>query len=101
MANQRTATPTRQLSSGAQARENSGNGVMERYYNQFEETVGDNPASAVMAGFGLGLGIGVLVGCALAGSYRGGSQSYTQQAEHLGRRMLDSISGVIPDSFRK
>ena len=69
-----------------------------------EGLVSDHPLSSVLVVFGLGLGIGVAVGCILGGPVLP-RPSLGQRAEraagHVGRQMLDSIAGILPQSLSK
>ncbi len=63
-----------------------------------ENFIQRSPMIATLAVFGLGLGVGAIIGSLLADS---APPSRRQQAEALGRRVLDSLSDVLPDSVRR
>jgi len=70
-----------------------------------EETVAEYPMSAVATAFGVGLGLGVLLAVAMTDSrpsYYDPSHWYDKlSAEKLGRSMLSSLSGMLPDSVSR
>jgi hypothetical protein len=63
-----------------------------------------NPLSSVLIVFGIGLGVGVALGCMLTGP-TAPRATFAQRtelaAEKFGRRMLDAMSGVLPQSLSK
>ena len=62
------------------------------------------PLSSVLVVVGLGLAVGVAVGSVLGGPVTPRpslGQRTGLAAEKLGRRMLDSIAGVLPESISK
>jgi hypothetical protein len=62
------------------------------------------PLSSVLVVFGVGLAVGVALGSILGGPDTP-RPSFGQRtelaAEKLGRQMLDSIAGVLPESLAK
>ena len=69
-----------------------------------EGLVSHYPLSAVLVVFGVGLAVGVALGSILGGPHTP-RPSFGQRtelaAEKLGRQMLDSIAGVLPESLAK
>lgn len=87
--------PSRFRQSSEAARER-----MQQGYSQVTECVASNPASALLVSFGVGFGVGVLIGYALSEASPPPSRWYDlRTAENVGRRVLDSIAGVLPDSL--
>lgn len=69
-----------------------------------EGLVSDYPLSSVLVVFGVGLGIGVALGSLLGGPAVAPptfGQRTELAAEKLGRRMLDAIAGVLPETLSK
>jgi len=60
----------------------------------------ENPSTAVLIGFGLGVGAGVLLSCLLQGS----SDSYLDRADsfahRIGNQVRDSLQDMIPSSWK-
>lgn len=69
-----------------------------------EGLVGRYPLSSVLVVFGIGLGVGVALGSILGGPVMP-RPSFGQRtelaAEQIGRRMLDAIAGVLPETLSK
>lgn len=63
-----------------------------------ERFVDEYPLAATLGIFGLGLGIGTLVGSVLA---EPGRRRSHHAAETLGRRVLDSLSDIMPDAVHR
>jgi hypothetical protein len=63
------------------------------------EYVEENPATAVLVGFGLGVGAGLLLSCLF-----GSSDSYADRAEsfaqRIGHQVKDSLDDMIPKSWK-
>jgi hypothetical protein len=70
-----------------------------RGYHEVEEFIGRNPASSVLAVFGMGLGIGIWIGSSLVEAERRRRAESASFTEKLGRQVLEAISGVMPESF--
>jgi hypothetical protein len=71
---------------------------MEQCQEMVTDSVRQNPMGAAMVVFGLGFGIGLALGGALGES----SVSRRQQlAKSLGRRMLDSVADIMPESVQQ
>jgi hypothetical protein len=62
-----------------------------------QTAVEDYPIALVAATFVLGLGVGAMIGCAIADSTQTPPEHL---ATRLGRRVMDSLSDYIPESFR-
>ena len=62
----------------------------------FDNAVQERPMTTVMTCFGIGLGVGALIGCAIATQ----STSRTRQLENWRERMMGSMGGAVPDSFK-
>jgi len=64
------------------------------------EYIEENPATAVLVGFGLGVGAGVLLSCLFQGS----SDSYYDRAESFAHRISnqvrESLQDMIPKSWK-
>ena len=69
-----------------------------------EGLVSHYPLSSVLVVFGVGLGVGVALGSILGGpdTPRPSFGKRTElAAEKIGRQVLDSIAGVLPESLAK
>lgn len=68
--------------------------------SQCTQYIEDNPATAVLVGFGLGVGAGVLLSVLLQGS----SDSYLDRADsfahRIGNQVRDSLKDIIPSSWK-
>ena len=74
-------------------------GAVNEGYDQVRGCVTEYPASSIFTLFAVGFGVGMLVGCALSGSSQPSSTWYDRaHAEKFGRRILDSLSGMVPDA---
>jgi hypothetical protein len=68
-------------------------------YEQVRGTIGEHPATSVFTVFALGFGVGLALGCALSSSSHPSSSWYDRaHAEKFGRRILDSIAGMVPET---
>lgn len=65
-------------------------------YREVEHLVQRNPASSVFLAFGVGIGIGVWLGSSMVHASR--FRQPAPVAERLGRRVLEALSGMVPDS---
>jgi hypothetical protein len=69
-----------------------------------EGLVSDYPLSSVLIAVGLGLAVGVVLG-GMLGRPTTPAASFGKRAElaaeHLGRQMLGTIAGVLPESLSK
>jgi hypothetical protein len=63
-----------------------------------ETAIQDHPLAMTLALFGAGMGLGVMIGTALAEPM---GLRKEPVAEHLGRKILDSISEYLPASVQK
>ena len=79
------------------ARRGDGDSRMQAYREQAMETVDEYPIAVTFAALGLGLGLGVLIGSSLAGSR---NERFDRQAASIGRRVLESLSDMVPASLR-
>lgn len=70
---------------------------LNRPLETVEQVVRNKPVETTLAVFGVGLGLGVMVGCLLADQ----AGQRRQLANSLGTRMLDSISGYMPDTIQQ
>jgi hypothetical protein len=68
-------------------------------YDQVRHSVGEYPTTSVLSAFAVGFGVGIMVGYALAGSSQPTSWYDRAHAERFGRRMLDAVSGYMPESI--
>ena len=68
---------------------------VEHYEQCLTDSVRENPLAATLVVFGVGFGVGTLIGGMLGDSISGRHENL---AHSLGRRMLDSISDVMPAS---
>lgn len=66
---------------------------------QLLEMVGDNAGRSMLVALGAGLGVGLLIGSALAGSSRSARWYDRSSAEGLGRRVLDTLEGIVPSAL--
>ena len=73
--------------------------LVARYREQFERTVGEYPAGTVLTAFGFGVGLGAALGFALAKANQ--PKPIASQAELVGRRLLDSLKDLVPDSVSR
>jgi len=68
--------------------------------SQCSQYIEENPSTAVLIGFGLGVGAGVLLSCLLQGS----SDSYADRAEsfahRVGNQVRESLQDIIPSSWK-
>jgi hypothetical protein len=72
--------------------------LASHYCGVTEDLIRNNPMLVTVAVFGLGVGLGTLLSSQLA---EPPTTSRRHTAEVLGRRMLDSIAEVLPDSIRR
>jgi len=72
--------------------------MASRYAAACESAIKDHPMAMTLAMFGVGMGLGVVIGSALAEPMGMRKQPV---AEHLGRKILDSISEYLPASVAK
>jgi hypothetical protein len=64
------------------------------------QPVDDYPAASMATLFALGVGVGMAIGCSLAHREPPRESWYDSgMAERLGRRMLDAVAGVVPESI--
>ena len=99
MANVQHSTRGETRSTGAKA---ATEGLRERVtggYEQARHSVAEYPTTSVVSAFAIGFGLGIVVGYALAGSSQPTAWYDRAQAERFGRRMLESISGLITESL--
>ena len=62
-----------------------------------EHTVRDNPMTATLTAFAVGLSVGTVVGCLLVGR----TSERHHLATSLGSRMLDAVGEYIPQSIQQ
>jgi hypothetical protein len=70
---------------------------IDEYRRQAVQQFEQHPVAVTLGAFGLGIGLGAMIGAALAGSR---SSRVERTAESIGRRVLDSISDLLPNSLR-
>ncbi|MBX3443936.1 MAG: hypothetical protein KF774_16125 [Planctomyces sp.] len=63
-----------------------------------QQTIEDYPLGVTLGAFAAGLGLGAMIGAALAQPI---AQRRQASAEHIGRRILDSISDLLPASVQR
>jgi hypothetical protein len=68
-------------------------------YEQARHSVAEYPATSVLTVFAVGFGIGLVVGCALAGPAEPSAWYDRAHAEKFGRKILDSIAGMVPETL--
>jgi len=67
---------------------------------EMQECIREHSGAAVMASLVAGFGIGILIGRALSSSHEEPrSRRYRTAAEGVGRRLLDRIEAMIPDTL--
>jgi hypothetical protein len=73
---------------------------VSRGYEQAEELVIRNPMSSVLVAFTVGLGVGLWLSVGFMGTQRSLHElSTSEKAQRLGRRMLDAMSRMVPESI--
>jgi len=72
---------------------------MSRGASQVRELTRDHEGTAVLIGLAAGFGIGVLIGTALAPRHESRSWKDRMMAEGIGRRMLERIEGMMPETI--
>lgn len=81
-------------------RQSSASKSSPTWSSQCSQYIEDNPATAVLVGFGLGVGAGVLLSCLLQGS----SDSYYDRAEsfaqRIGNQVRESFNDMVPKSWK-
>jgi hypothetical protein len=86
---------------GDQARQSTSGNSFSNLSSQCCEYIEDNPSTAVLIGFGLGLGAGVLLSVLLSGSsedsYYERAESYAQK---IGNQVRESLQDIIPSSWK-
>jgi len=84
-----------------QPRQSSAGKSSPTWSSQCCQYIEDNPTTAVLVGFGLGVGAGVLLSCLMQGS----SDSYYDRAEsyaqRIGNQVRESLNDMIPSSWKK
>lgn len=70
---------------------------VQHYEECITDSVRENPMTATLVVFGVGFGIGTLIGSMLGEST---SSRQRNLAQSLGRRMMDSLSDVMPASVQ-
>lgn len=85
---------------GDQPRQSSASNSFSNLSSQCCQYIEENPSTAVLVGFGLGLGAGVLLSCLLQGS----SDSYYDRAEsfaqRIGNQVRESLHDMVPSSWK-
>lgn len=79
-------------------------GRAEKGYYRLQEQVSRHPGSSLAVGFGIGFGIGILLGVACSDAMHSRRQqrwSVGSTAERVGRQVLDSVAGILPDSVSR
>jgi len=71
-------------------------GVAERGYEAVQDAIQKDPMTMTLAAFGIGLAIGTAAAVLLARR-----QSSPKHVESFGRRVLDSLADVLPESVRQ
>jgi len=76
-------------------------GQSQTFASQCCDYIEENPSTAVLIGFGLGIGAGVLLSVLLSGS---SEDSYYDRAEsfasRIGNQVKESLQDVIPSSWK-
>lgn len=71
--------------------------LMKHPLSAIEQAVRDQPATATMTAFGIGLGVGAVIGCMLVDR----TAERRRLAASLGSRMLDSVGEYLPHSIQQ
>ncbi len=71
---------------------------LQHYEECITDSVRENPLTATMIVFGVGFGIGTLIGSMMGEST---SSRHQRMAHSLGRRMMNSLSDVMPASAQQ
>jgi hypothetical protein len=85
---------------GREREEHEGRGYLERGNDQFRELMADREGQAALAALAFGFGVGLVIGYSIGGSTRHRDHwSDRIAAEGLGRRFLDRLESMLPESI--
>jgi hypothetical protein len=73
-------------------------GAAERCVEAVDEVIQENPTTVILATFGAGLALGCAVAVMLSRPHR---ETPRSMAESFGRKILDSLADVLPDSVKQ
>lgn len=76
-------------------------GQADQAQQQLTDTVVEQPLATLLISFGVGFGLGMMLGRAFRRPEPKTHWYDRRSAEQLGRRLLDSMSGVVPESISK
>ncbi|MBW3541178.1 MAG: hypothetical protein KY476_12995 [Planctomycetes bacterium] len=75
-------------------------GFMGRCTERFEHRVEGHPVSSILTGFAAGLGLGLAIGWLLGEPPKQSRWYGAETAERLGRKVLDAMSGIVPERLK-
>ena len=67
---------------------------------QIRDLTRDHEGTSVLVALAAGFGVGLIIGCALAPGHRQSkARSYRAAAEGLGRRLMERVENIIPETL--